>query len=181
MRSSAKSREIVIFTIPRVYSRKGVLPVAKQRKIPREFVPLDARFIFDEKLAQAAPQAELLFIRSLALCKVMDTDGEFTSQSIAMIDRGIRTVQKHIDSLVALGLWERVNAQQVCTTVTQGRHKSAATVQYRITSWHKWNITRAERLHISDAKSEAGRKGMHERHHSSKGVFEPDCEYCAKG
>lgn len=149
--------------------------MAKQPRVtPREFVPLDSRFIFDEKLAQVGPQAELLFLRSLALAKIVDMDGIIPSESLSMITRGMRSVNKQVALLLQFGLW-------TVGTNSVSQHSDNTKPQYLIASWRKWNLTEAQRQHIADTKSRAGREGNHKRYHTSQGVFEPDCEFCEQG
>ncbi|MFJ4107909.1 hypothetical protein [Oerskovia enterophila] len=135
--------------------------MAKPKRIPSTFVPLDVNYLRDRAIRQAGPTAELLFIRSLAYAKGAQTDGFVPDYDLELVTVGVRNGARHVAALIREGLWDE----------SEGG--------WTIRSWSKWNGTKAQVEEVTDTLSAAGRLGLHRRWHESKGVNNPDCEYCA--
>lgn len=93
------------------------------------WAPLDGHYYFDDRIAEAGPAAELLFIRSLAFCAATLSDGFMSSRQVRrLVAIGLDDVDDLCKVLVETGLWERDHDQD----------------GYRIRRWLKWNRSREE-------------------------------------
>jgi hypothetical protein len=91
------------------------------------YAPLSAHYYKDDAIADAGPMAELLFIRGLAFCADVLSDGKISdTQLCRFVGVGIPAVKRHADALCKVGLWIREDAG------------------YKVVSWAKWNLTKAE-------------------------------------
>lgn len=127
-------------------------------------VPLDVEYAADDKIMDAGPMAELLFIRGLAFCKRTMSDGKITDRQIASVALGIPAPKKHAQRLVEVGLWTR-----------GGDH-------WLILNWLKYNAPAADIEAARDMAKENGVRGNHERWHlDNDGVLvkpSPKCPLC---
>lgn len=93
------------------------------------YAPLSAHYYKDDALALAGEQAELLFVRGLAFCAEVLSDGFISDvQLTRFVGAGLRGVTKRAERLSEVGLWDRdeeAGGWQVC-------------------SWGKWNLSRDE-------------------------------------
>lgn len=128
-------------------------------KTPRGFVPLDMNYLRDPNIRRAGPDAELLYIRSLAHCKAGGTDGEIGDYDLDVIAVGLRNVQARVGALVKYRLWLEVDGG------------------WRIRSWEKWNMTQSEIAEEKDKKRAAAIKGNHDRWHVD-GRTDDSCPHC---
>ena len=96
------------------------------RKATRIYVPLDVNFFDDDKVLDAGEAAGWLFLNMIAKAKVVDKDGQLTSEQIKRI--GVTRWQSRLESLVAQGL---------VTPTLPGT--------YVISNWLKWNESRSDR------------------------------------
>ena len=106
-------------------------------KIPGGFVPLDMHYLRDKDIRRAGPDAELLYIRSLAYAKANQTDGMVYDFDLEVVAVGLKNVHPRVSSLLRVGLWEKVDDG------------------WRIRSWEKWNKLEAEIAVEKQHKSEA--------------------------
>lgn len=91
------------------------------------YAPLSAHYYKDDAIADAGPMAELLYIRGLAFCADVLSDGYISdTQLTRFVGVGIPTVKKHADALCKVELWIRDDGG------------------YRVVAWSKWNLTKAE-------------------------------------
>ena len=130
------------------------------RRIPGEFVPLDLKLPRDPAIRQAGPDAELLYIRGLIYLKSSETDGVIPEYDLPVVAVGLRSPQKSVDALLAVGLW-------VC-----------APGGWQCRSWLKWNLSEAEKA----AEREKKRLAAIRSHHA-RGLHEtadPECALCPK-
>lgn len=128
----------------------------------RLFVPLDVEYAADDKLAEAGPLAELLYIRALCFAKRnVKSDGEFSATQLAHFAVGIPLPKKHADALVGTGAWE------------------ATPKGWRIAGWLKHNKSGDEIATQQAIASELGIKGNHERWHiGPDGKPNAKCKLC---
>lgn len=91
------------------------------------YAPLSAHYYKDDAIAEAGPMAELLYIRGLAFCADVLSDGLISDVQLSrFVGVGIPTPKKHAAALCEAGLWVREDSS------------------YRVISWAKWNLTKAE-------------------------------------
>lgn len=91
------------------------------------FAPLSAHYYKDDAILAVGPMAELLFVRSLAFCTEVLSDGFITERQLSrLVAPDLVDVSELAVILVNGGLWERVNGG------------------YLIRSWLKWNRSREE-------------------------------------
>lgn len=136
------------------------------RRIPGEFVPLDLNLPRDIKIRKAGPDAELLYIRGLIYLKGADYDGFIPDFDIPALAVGCRNIPASTKKLVAVGLWERVEHDDM-----QG---------YNCTAWLKWNMSQAELEEQRIARRLGALKTNHDRG-LHKDEPHPECERCKKG
>lgn len=134
--------------------------MAKAKRIPSTFVPLDVNYLRDRSIRQAGPTAELLFIRSLAYARGAQTDGFVPDYDLELVTVGVRNGARHVAALVREGLWIPADGG------------------WTIRSWTKWNGTKEQVETLSAERAAAGKLGTHKQHHLAKGVTNPDCEHC---
>ncbi|MDA8375086.1 MAG: hypothetical protein M0Z91_12720 [Actinomycetota bacterium] len=129
------------------------------------FVQLDVDYYHNDRVIQAGPEAELLYIRSLAWCKASVVDGTFTVRQIrafAPWEHADR-IDDLTDRLVAAGLWVRDGETII------------------ITGWRQRNKPVADLRKLADARARAGNLGAHRQWHRLADHKKPkDCRYCAE-
>lgn len=105
------------------------------------YAPLSAHYYKDDAIADAGPMAELLYIRGLAFCADVLSDGFISEIQLSrFVGVGIPTPRKHADALCKVGLWVQEDAG------------------FRVVAWAKWNLTKAEiqEKQRKDAERKAG-------------------------
>jgi len=90
------------------------------------FAPLSANYYDDDAIIAAGEKAEVLFTRGMAFCARKPVDGFISDLQLTTFR--LPGVHARARKLCEVGLWERV--------------EDAA--GYRITSWLKWNQSKAE-------------------------------------
>jgi hypothetical protein len=109
------------------------------------YAPLSAHYYKDDSIADAGLMAELLYVRGLAFCADVLSDGFISDvQLMRFVGVGIPTPKKHAERLCEVGLWRREEG-----------------AGYWVESWAKWNLTKAEiqEKQKKDAERKAGGKG----------------------
>lgn len=124
-----------------------------RNRIPGEFVPLDVRYRRDRAIRRAGAEAELLFLRALALAKREETAGVIEDYDLAELTEGLRDPDAAIKALADGHLWVRR---------VEG--------SWLIRSWEKWNP--------ATNPSASGSLGNHNRWHRDRGEVSADCPYC---
>lgn len=110
------------------------MPV-NQIKRNGSYAPLSAHYYKDDAIAEAGPMAELLYVRGLAFCADVLSDGFISDTQLArFVGNGIPAFRKHAERLVLAGLWEKAEDSLF----------GAEGCGYRVRSWAKWNLTKAE-------------------------------------
>ena len=130
-------------------------------RTPGIYVPLDANYLRDPAVRRAGPDAELLYIRSLAHSKSADTDGLILTCDLPVIAIGLKTVQKRVDALLREGLW---------TEDPEG---------WLIRSWSRWNMTRDERVN-DKAKRRIGAMMTNHGKGAHNDRIDPECPRCSE-
>lgn len=105
------------------------------------YAPLSAHYYKDDAVAVAGEKAEVLYVRGLAFCADVLSDGFISDlQLIRFVGAGLGNVRGRAQALVAAGLWVRDDERG----------------GYWIRSWEKWNLSKAE---IEEKlRTDAGRK-----------------------
>lgn len=99
------------------------------------YAPLSAHYYKDDAVAEAGPMAELLYIRGLAFCADVLSDGFISDVQLArFVGVGIPSPKKHAERLVLVGLWEKAEDSLF------GQEGSG----YVVRAWGKWNLTKSE-------------------------------------
>lgn len=129
---------------------------------PGVYVPLDINYLRDPKIRRAGPDAELLYVRSLAHCKGAETDGIVWDFDLEVVAVGLNRVQARVESLVKVGLWEPVEGG------------------WKIAGWEKWNPLTADLRDLKERQRIAAIATNHQRYHVEKGEFSKSCPYCLK-
>lgn len=108
------------------------MPVNKIRR-NGSYAPLSAHYYKDDAVDEAGEAAELLYVRGLAFCADVLSDGFISErQLVRFVGVGMFDAPDRAAKLVEVGLWERVDGG------------------FRVRSWLNWNRSRAE---ITDAQA----------------------------
>lgn len=121
------------------------------------FVPLDVNYADDDKIIDAGPMGELLYVRGLAFAKRSRQNGYIRDSQLAIVATRISRHRGLVERLVDVGLWERNGS---------GLY---------IRSWLKRNPPVAETI---AAKADAGSLGAHIRWHVERHQPNAKCEHC---
>jgi len=104
------------------------VPVNKVRR-NGSYAPLSAHYYKDERLIEAGERAEILYVRGLAFCADVLSDGFISdSQLTRFVGAGLTGVKQRAARLVAVSAWVRDDDRG----------------GYVVRSWAKWNRTKAE-------------------------------------
>jgi hypothetical protein len=124
------------------------------------YVKLDAEYDSDDKMIEAGPYAELLYVRGLCFAKRTMLDGSISRGQLAIISRKIPNPTAQAQRLVAVGAW---------TATRQG---------WRITAWLKRNKSASTIGAESEAKRLASQSANHERWHVKEQKPSATCPLC---
>lgn len=108
------------------------------------FAPLSAHYYKDDAIDEAGPDAELLYVRGLAFCAEVLSDGYISDRQLTrFVGSGLDDVMGRAKTLAAVGLWERADGG------------------YIVRSWLEWNRSRSEitRYQEKDAARKRGEAG----------------------
>lgn len=129
------------------------------------FVRLDVNFQDDDRLVEVSAEAELVFVRSLALAKRLASDGAIRVGHLRRLcDKLPGAPDQYAHELIGAGLW-----------ITEGRAGTPGE-RFVIPSWLKWNLSADEIDETRSGKSAGGRLGNHRRW-GHKGPVD-ECETC---
>lgn len=118
------------------------MPV-NQVKRNGSYAPLSAHYYKDDDIAAVGPMAELLYVRGLAFCADVLSDGFISDVQLSrFVGVGLPSVKRNADKLCEVELWTRQEGG------------------YRVNSWAKWNLTKSEiqEKQKRDAERKAGGK-----------------------
>lgn len=125
------------------------------------YVKLDAEYASDDRLIEAGPLAELLYVRGLCFCKRTMVDGTITRRQLAAVALGIPSPEKHARTLVDVGAWAETDTG------------------WTITAWLKRNKSVEQICAEREAKRAASVLANHTQHHVGPGKKpSPKCELC---
>jgi len=120
------------------------MPV-NQVKRNGSYAPLSAHYYKDDQIAQAGERAELLYLRGLAFCADVLSDGFISDvQLTRFVGVGLTGIKSRAERLCQVGLWER--AEPGLWGDGTG---------YVVKAWPKWNLTKAE---IKDRQTRDSRR-----------------------
>ena len=125
------------------------------------YVPLDVNYLRDPKIRRAGPEAELLYLRSLAHAKGGNTDGFIADFDLDVVAVGLPRTKQRVKALIDNGLWIE------------------GTGGWQIAGWTKWNKTNKQLAEDKEAKRRGAEKTNHSRYHEGPdGDFNPSCSLC---
>lgn len=126
------------------------------------YVKLDVEYMSNPKLLEAGPLAELLYVRSLCFAKRTMKDGVLTRSQVGFVTHGVPSAKRHIDALVAEGLWE-----------------DCGNGAYQIAGWLDRNKSASQIEHESEIKRQSSILANHERWHAvPDGKPSASCPLC---
>lgn len=108
------------------------------------YAPLSAHYYKDDAIASAGERAELLYLRGLAFCADILSDGYISDMQLNRhVGVGMTDAKKRAAALVEYGLWLRTDDPP----------------GYIVAAWEKWNMSVAEikQRQEADAARKAGR------------------------
>lgn len=115
------------------------------------YAPLSAHYYKDDAIAEAGPMAELLYVRGLAFCADVLSDGFISDTQLSrFVGVGIPSPRKHAERLVLVGLWEKAQPDLL----------GAEGTGFVVKAWAKWNLTKSQiqEKQRKDAERKAGGK-----------------------
>ena len=125
------------------------------------YVQVDADYDSDDKIIEAGPMAELLYVRSLAFCKRKLSDGAVKRSQLSVVGARIPNAKGHAKTLVDVGLWVETEEGWI------------------VAAWSKRNRSHADVQAQREISSEAGIRGNHERWHiGEEGKPSSKCPLC---
>ena len=127
---------------------------------PSVYVPLDANYMRDPRIRRAGPDAELLYIRSLAYAKGGETDGFVHAYDLQVIAVGLRNTTSRVAALVAEKAWEEREGG------------------WFIRGWFNWNDPVDKLREQKRKRAEGAAKTNHKRHVENGHPFVGSCPVC---
>lgn len=115
------------------------------------FVPLDVEYDSDDKMIEAGPMAELLYVRGMAFAKRTGSDGNIRRSQLVIVGRAIPNASKQAHALVRVGAWVETD---------EGWH---------IAAWLKRNKPMAEIAADKHRRKAASQKANHDQYHTGPG------------
>jgi len=104
------------------------MPVNKVKR-NGSYAPLSAHYYKDDAVALAGERAELLYVRGLAFCADVLSDGFISDvQLTRFVGAGLTNVQARARKLCEVGLWTRDDEDG----------------GWWVCAWRKWNLSRDE-------------------------------------
>ncbi len=129
-------------------------------KAPSVYVPLDANYLRDPRIRKAGPDAELLFIRSLAYAKAGETDGMVWDYDLDAVATGLRRVPDRVAALVREKAWEpRESGWFIC-------------------GWFNWNEPTSKLRARRQSQAVGAAKTNHQKHTKNGIEFLGSCFVC---
>lgn len=126
------------------------------------FVPLDVEYDSDDKMIEAGPMAELLYVRGMAFAKRTGSDGNIRKSQLVIVGRAIPNAGKQAHALVRVGAWVETD---------DGWH---------IAAWLKRNKPMAEIAADKQRRKAASQKANHDQYHTGPaGKPSTACPFCA--
>ena len=129
-------------------------------RTPSMYVPLDVNFMRDPRIRRAGPDAEILYVRSLAYAKGGGTDGKVHDYDLEVIAVGLKNVTNRVNSLVREDAWQ----------VQEGG--------WYIAGWLNWNEPVAKLRHRKTKQQEGAAKTNHGKHQANSHPFFGTCAVC---
>lgn len=127
---------------------------------PSVYVPLDANYLRDPRIRRAGPDAELLYIRSLAYAKAGETDGIVYDFDLDAIAVGLKGTTARVNALVREKAWEpRDEGWFIC-------------------GWFNWNDPVEKLREQKRKRAEGAAKTNHKRHADNGHPFVGSCPVC---
>ncbi len=138
----------------------------------RLFVPLDVDFQQDPKILAAGPWAELAYVRALALCKRLLTDGFVSRSQLRFLCDGL--------TLADTGNPENPTSDEIAAMLVDCGLWSEADGGWYIVAWSWHNESRDKIDEVRERKRSAGIAGNHAKWHVARGKTDPKCDLCSQ-
>lgn len=116
------------------------MPVNKVRR-NGSYAPLSAHYYKDSAIIAAGERAETLYLRGLAFCADVLSDGFISDRQMPLLSIGLTGVKQRAAALVREGLWER-----------DDEHRG-----YIVVGWLKWNRSKDEIMSLAEKDVERKR------------------------
>lgn len=130
------------------------------RPAPSMYVPLDVNYMRDPRVRRAGPDAELLYIRSLAYAKGGETEGLVHDYDLDVIAVGLNKVPQRVAALVREKAWEeREGGWFIC-------------------GWFNWNESIVALRDRKKRHAEGAAKTNHRKHTDNGHPFVGGCSVC---
>lgn len=124
---------------------------------PRLYVPLDVDYLDDEKFDDVSAEAELLYLRSLCLCKRRVSDGHIATKQLRRLSDRMESPPADLaDELVAAGLWGRTDAGWIVVAYLKHNPSTADIEQKRRTDAERKAAARGEGNGGGDVSARTG-------------------------
>jgi hypothetical protein len=127
---------------------------------PSMYVPLDVNFMRDPRSRRAGPDAEQLYVRSLAYAKGGETDGVVYDYDLDVIAVGLKRVDARVAALVTEKAWEAIDGG------------------WFICGWFNWNESTIDLRDKRKRQSHGAAKTNHKKHVGNGFEFIRDCPVC---
>lgn len=127
---------------------------------PSMYVPLDVNYMRDPRIRRAGPDAEILYVRSLAYAKGGDTDGFVHDYDLEVIAVGLKNVTGRVSALVREKAWEEREGG------------------WFISGWFKWNQSTEALREQKKRRAEGAAKTNHKKHIDNGHAFVHSCPVC---
>jgi hypothetical protein len=119
----------------------------------RLWVPLDVDFQHDDRVSALSLEAEVLYLRSLALAKRLGTDGRIRRSQLGPLSDKCKSAPEDLaDELVGEELW------------ALEEHGDPRRDRYRIVAWDRWNEPIEAEDRVRAGKSRGGKLGNHRKY-----------------
>ena len=137
--------------------------ISRQVKgLPRYY--MDCGWYRHPRFAGLGPDALFLFEAAVGYCTEHATDGVMPGH--------------HEDLAAALGLRASHVKKAIGPLLERGALTAASDGTIAIRNWAEHNPTSAEVEEFNRSKAKSGALGNHKRWHESRGVVDPECEFC---
>lgn len=119
---------------------------------------VDDKLFSHPKWLSTPKGGKALWVSALSWCAGQETDGIVPAHVLTLLGG----TKRDANDLVASGLWE----------------KSEDGTQFRFHDWVDYQPDSASQAAKRRAESDGGKKGMHTRWHTKRGLFVPGCPWC---
>jgi hypothetical protein len=127
---------------------------------PSVYVPLHVNYMRDPRIRRAGPDAEILYVRSLAYAKGGETDGFVHEYDLEVIAVGLRNVPARVAALVREKAWDEREGG------------------WFINGWFNWNESTSRLRDRKKRQADGAAKTNHKKHRENGHPFVGSCAVC---